>query len=123
MYVGRSEIGMPPFKGSITTTGSSEAVRLDKALFRQHPEFRQKAKVEAHVIGRGTLLLRVTDDAVEDPAEDPMVQAYLAFLERDALAHPERITPLSRELIERAQRVTEGVSVTDAEILPDDVSI
>ncbi len=41
------------FKGSITTTGRSEALRLDKALFRAHPEFRQKSKIRAHVLGRG----------------------------------------------------------------------
>ncbi len=44
---------MPSFSGSITTTGKSEAIRLDKALFRAHPEFRQRAKVRAHVIGPG----------------------------------------------------------------------
>ena len=41
---------MPSFSGSITTTGKSEAIRLDKALFKAHPEFRQRAKVRAHVI-------------------------------------------------------------------------
>ena len=35
------------FEGSVTTTGRSEAVRLEKAFFRAHPEFRQKARVRA----------------------------------------------------------------------------
>ena len=48
---------MPTFSGSITTTGKSEAIRLDKALFKAHPEFRQRAKVRAHVIGPGHLLV------------------------------------------------------------------
>jgi hypothetical protein len=38
---------MASFNGSITTTGTSEAIRLDEALFRLHPEFREKAKVAA----------------------------------------------------------------------------
>jgi hypothetical protein len=38
---------MASFNGSITTTGTSEAIRLDKALFRLHPEFREKAKAAA----------------------------------------------------------------------------
>jgi hypothetical protein len=38
---------MISFNGSITTTGTSEAIRLDKALFRLHPEFREKAKAAA----------------------------------------------------------------------------
>jgi antitoxin PrlF len=41
---------MSTFTGSITTTGKSQAIRLDKTLFRLHPEFRQKAKVRAQVI-------------------------------------------------------------------------
>ena len=51
------------FKGSITTTGRSEALRLDKALFKAHPEFKQRAKIRAHVIGPGSLL--VTLDSSE----------------------------------------------------------
>ena len=35
---------MPSFSGSITTTGKSEAIRLDKALFRLHPEFPAKGQ-------------------------------------------------------------------------------
>jgi hypothetical protein len=38
---------MTSFNGSITMTGTSEAIRLDKALFRLHPEFREKAKAAA----------------------------------------------------------------------------
>jgi antitoxin PrlF len=38
---------MASFNGSITTTGTSEAIHLDKALFRLHPEFREKAKAAA----------------------------------------------------------------------------
>jgi hypothetical protein len=33
--------------GSITATGTSESIHLDKALFHLHPEFREKAKAAA----------------------------------------------------------------------------
>ena len=46
---------MSTYTGTITTTGKSEAIRLEKALFKSHPEFRQKSKVHAHVIGPGTM--------------------------------------------------------------------
>jgi antitoxin PrlF len=111
---------MPAYKGSITTTGASEALRLDKALFRQHPEFRQKAKVEAHVIGPGTLLVKVADEISTEPHEDPMVSAYLAFLEREA---PHTIVPLSSDEIGRAVELTRNVVVSDDDVIPDDVSI
>ncbi|WP_207460776.1 type II toxin-antitoxin system PrlF family antitoxin [Azospirillum sp. SYSU D00513] len=114
----------PAYKGSITTTGSSEAIRFDKGLFRQNPEFRQKASVEAHVIGPGTLLVHVVDEApAEEIREDPVVTAFLAFLEQDAIAHPERITPLSASRIERAIELTRGVTVSDEDVIPDDVTL
>jgi len=50
---------MSRYSGTITTTGKSEAIRLEKALFKSHPEFAQRAKVEAHVIAPGTMLVSV----------------------------------------------------------------
>ena len=38
---------MTTYKGTVTTTGKSEAIRLEKALFKSHPEFSQKSKVLA----------------------------------------------------------------------------
>ena len=66
---------MSTFTGSITTTGKSEAIRLDKALFRLHPEFRQKAKVRAQFISPGLALISVIDDEAA-PARDPNSVEY-----------------------------------------------
>jgi antitoxin PrlF len=111
------------YRGSITTTGSSEAIRFEKGLFRQNPEFRQKANVEAHVIGPGTLLVHLTDpDSPSDTEEDPMVAAFLSFLERDATDHPERIVSLSASKVARAVELTRDVVVSDEDTLPDDVT-
>jgi antitoxin PrlF len=97
---------MASFSGSITTTGRSEAIRLDKALFKAHPEFRQRARVRADEIER-----------------DPVVSAYLAFLERDMLAHPERITALPEQDLARLRRLTDGVQASDTDSIPDDVTL
>jgi antitoxin PrlF len=114
---------MLAFRGTITTTGSSEAIRLEKSLFRQNPEFRQKANVEAHVIGRGTLLVRLADEEGEQAdQEDPMVAAFLAFIERDATAHPGRIIPLSSSKVADAVELTRNVIVSDDDVIPDDVT-
>src|SRR5690349_18163146 len=114
---------MPAYKGSITTTGSSEAIRFDKGLFRQNPEFRQKASVEAHVIGRGTLLVHIVDDVPnQEMPDDPMVAAFLAFIEQDAINHPERMAPLSSSKISRAVELTRNVTVSDDDVIPDDIS-
>lgn len=114
------------FKGSITTTGRSEALRLDKALFKAHPEFRQRAKLRAHVLGPGTMLVTLDPDvaADSDAAErDPVVAAYLAFLERDMAAHPERLRPFTQDEIALIEALTAGVSVSDEESLPDDIGL
>ena len=114
---------MATFSGSITTTGKSEAIRLDKSLFRLHPEFRQKAKVRAQVIAPGHALISVVGEGTEPAVEDdPVVSAFLAFLEEDMKTHPGRIAGLSKRAISRATRLTKGVKVNDTERLPESVS-
>jgi antitoxin PrlF len=114
---------VPTFTGSITTTGKSEAIRLDKALFRLHPEFRQKAKVRAQVIAPGHALISVVEEGRPDlQEEDPVVTAFLAFLETDMKTHPKRIAGLSKRAIARATRLIKGVKVTDDERLPEDIT-
>src|SRR5437660_8980494 len=103
---------MPTFTGSITTAGKSEAIRLDKALFRLHPEFRQKAKVRAQVIAPGQALISVVEEGEQAAEEgDPVVAAFLAVLEHDMNARPKRIAGLSKRAIARARRLTKGVKV------------
>jgi antitoxin PrlF len=112
------------FTGSITTTGKSETIRLDKALFRLHPEFRQKAKVRAQVISPGHALISVIDDeAAPAQDEDPVVTAFLGFLEKDLKAQPGRRSRLSKASLARAVRLTKDVKVTDDETLPENVTL
>ena len=102
------------YKGKITTSGSSEAIRLDKDLFRQHPEFKQQAEVRADVIGPGKLLISVLDrQEVAEEEEDPIVGALLAFLENDLAKNQAAISPLSAETIADAKALTEGVVYDD----------
>ena len=115
---------MARFSGSITTTGRSEAIRLDKALFKAHPEFRQKARVRADVIGRGKILISVIDETGASGADDdPVMDAFLSFLERDLETRPDRVRPLSEMRVAEAVDLTEGVVVTDDDVIPDDVSL
>jgi antitoxin PrlF len=115
------------YKGSVTTTGKSEALRIEKALFRAHPEFKQKAKFRAHVIGPGSMLVTLEPDETpidpDDIERDPVILAYLAFLERDMISHPEDIRPITEDDVARIKRLTKGVKVDDSEIIPDDVTL
>jgi antitoxin PrlF len=114
---------MPKYNGSITTTGRSEAIRLDKDLFKQHPEFQQKAKVQASVIAPGQILISLLDNVTSaDVDEDPVVMAFLSFIEQDMLKCPDRIIPLSEELLQNLSVLTQGVEVSDEDVLPDEIS-
>lgn len=109
------------YSGSITTVGSSEALRLEKALFRQHPEFQQKAKLLAHVIGPGTLLVQVEAEPAggEEQDDDPMFAAFLAFIENDIMTRPQSVSPLSDEDMRKAIDLVKDVTVSD----DDDIQI
>jgi antitoxin PrlF len=114
---------MSRYTGTITTTGKSEAIRLEKALFKSHPEFSQKTKVHADVIGPGTMLVSVAGEVAADNRADPVMAAFLSFLAEDISRTPARITPLRAARIEEARELTEGVTVDDSETLPDDVGL
>jgi len=101
------------YTGKISTIGNSDAIRLDKGLFKQHPEFKQKAKVRADVIGPGTMLVQLVDEGEVEDECDPIVRAFLAFLEKDMLSTPANITPVSAEQMAEIAELTSGVRVTD----------
>jgi antitoxin PrlF len=114
---------MSAYTGTITTTGKSEAIRLEKALFRSHPEFRQKAKVRAHVIGPGTMLVSVAGKPKAKSEPDPVMRAFLSFLAADISRRPDRVRPLAESRIKEARDLTKGTKVDDDESLPDDVTL
>ena len=111
------------FSGSITTSGSSQAICLEKALFRSFPEFRKHAKVRAKVISHGQILISVVDEAVSAQLEDdPVIEAFLGFLAEDLQSNPRRLASLSQAAIDCAQKLTKDVVVDDTEVLPDNIS-
>ena len=114
---------MSTYTGTITTTGKSEAIRLEKALIKSHPEFSQRTKVHAHVIGPGTMLVSVAGEAAAETKADPVMSAFLSFLSGDIAQAPERVKPLAATRIQEARKLTKGVKVRDDEALPDDVTL
>jgi antitoxin PrlF len=110
------------FSGAVTTTGRSEALRFEKSFFRANPEFRQRAKVTARVVGPGHVLVSVEDRPLDALEPDPIVSAFLAFLERDMLADPSRLTRAPASRAEALKALLEGIDVTDEDHIPDDVT-
>lgn len=100
-----------PYKGRFTRTGNSKSFAFESALFRSHPEFDFR-NVEAVYIGPGVLLVRTVEGEEEwVPGDDPVLGAFLSFIERDMIEHPESIQPLSADLLARAKRLVGGMQV------------
>ena len=112
------------YQGSITTSGKSEAIRIEKTLFRQHPEFQQQAKVRVYVIAPGQMLLSLSEPSsdVEAKDVDPVVSAFLGFLEQDMVNHPERLSFIAEDEIQQVKALVSGVEVSDSDVIPEDVS-
>jgi antitoxin PrlF len=70
-----------------------------------------------YVIRDGEVLLQKVEDGVDD---DPVVAAFLDFVEKDMIRHPARITPLSAALVDGARTLVKGVDVDLDAPLEDD---
>jgi len=104
------------YSGKRTKTGNSNGFRFEQALFKSHPEF--SGEVRAHVIAPGRLL--VTAEPLEATSEDPVLAAFLAFLHKDMLAHPENLVPLDEERSRRIAELVKGVVVDENEDLGEE---
>lgn len=62
----------------------------------------------------------ILSKAADEGEEDPVVLAFLDLLERDMLAHPERLQPMDQALYERVQELVKDVYVDLDAPLPDD---
>jgi hypothetical protein len=110
------------FKGALTTSGNSHAIRFEAALAKAAPEFAAKAgAVRIELLGAGTALVFL--EAAQPAGDDPMVEAWLRFIERDVIRNPERLHLLTETEAQDLERLVEGVAVQDNEILPEDVTI
>jgi antitoxin PrlF len=110
------------YRGKQTRTGNSSGFRFESALFRSHPEF--NGEVKAHVIAPGQMLVSAIAPSREESEEnDPVLEAFLAFLAKDMEDHPEQIKPLSADLMERIERLTQGMTVDPDEDLGDEALI
>ncbi len=95
---------------------------MEKSLFRAHPEFERGHEVRATVIAPGQMLISVSDDRCASD-DDPILDAFLAFLASDIERRPEHLHLLSTGSIAKAVALTDGISVDDREVFPGDMVI
>jgi hypothetical protein len=108
------------YRGRAATTGNSQSMAFEKALFRAHPEF-ASGRLEAEPISKHYMLVRAIPDEQDEAGEDPVVGAYLEFLAEQMQAEPHLIRGLSS--LERAAALVEGMEVDPDEDLGDDVTL
>ncbi len=108
------------FSGSRAATGNSRGFRLEKAFFRAAPEFEEAGTVRVDLIGPGKALLSVDSPLLA--GEDPVIGAWLSFIEADLSANPQRLELVSEAELAGYERLVEGIRVADDEPIPDDVT-
>lgn len=112
-----------PYHAKAATVGNSKALRLDSALFREHPEF-AAGEFAVSVIAPGCMLVQATAETGDDE-NDPVFDAFLTFVEHQMAQRPDLITAVSASDRREANALLTGVSADrDADLgndfeLPD----
>jgi antitoxin PrlF len=105
------------YTGRAARTGNSRGFRFESALFTAHPEF-ATGDVEADVIAPGRLLVRARVHA-QQVDDDPVLDAFLAFLADQMRRHPDRIDALTPEDVAGLDELLAGVEYGADEKLDD----
>lgn len=96
------------YSGKVTPVGNSKGIRLDAAFFKTHPEF--NGDVRATILGEGQVLLSAkTVLRSQEDEEDPVLQSFLQFLEKELADHPEQITAADEKQLARIKKLVDGV--------------
>ena len=103
------------YSGKVTPVGNSKGIRIDAAFFKAHPEF--SGDVRATVLADGQVLLSANNLVSRRPKKeeiDPVMLAFLSFLEKQMAGHPGLIEPVDRAQLARIGKLVEGVETDDA---------
>jgi hypothetical protein len=96
-----------------TTTGNQDALAFPKDFSHAHPEvFRSRCDV--HVIGPGSFLVTTRQDTEPEGLEDdPILGAFLGFLETQLTSRPDLTTVLTEADVAGLDDLSEGVPSGD----------
>lgn len=112
------------FHATATKVGNSKGLRLDAALYRDHPEF-ASGEYEVDVIAPGRLLVRAAmrDEASAVEEADPVLGAFLAFMEHQIAANPGMLTAFDPAQLALVASLVEGVDADDETEFPEDLRL
>ena len=112
------------FHATATKVGNSKGLRLDAALYRDHPEFASGEYV-VDVIAPGRLLVRANgrEEVTAEAEADPMLGAFLAFMHQQWCADPALFTAMDRAQVALIESLVEGVDADDDTEFPADFRV
>jgi antitoxin PrlF len=99
------------YEGTVVQVGNSRGMRLPAGFFSAHPEFRE-GKVKVTVVAEGQVLVSAVAKrraGQRAEAADPVMAAFLKFVEREMVEHPESIVPADSDQLRRIGKLVEGV--------------
>ena len=88
------------------------------AAIRKMLDLGKRGHVVFRGLADGTVVIAKRDSV--DADDDPVIGKFLSFLARDMADQPRRIRPLSRNVLDHAKGLVEGVEVDLERALPDD---
>ncbi len=100
------------YEGTVVQVGNSRGIRLPAGFFNAHTEF--SGKVQVTVVADGAVLLsaktarqrkKKSDDG------DPVVAAFLQFLEEQMTKHPQHIVAADSDQLRRIGKLVKGAKV------------
>lgn len=99
-----SNVQAPRFEATLTDKYQNTV----PAAVRKALHLRKRDKV-AYVIRGGQVILEKAEP--EEDRVDPVVQAFLGFIEREMIANPQRLKPFGGETSRRAAELVDGVEI------------
>jgi antitoxin PrlF len=101
------------YEGTVVQVGNSRGMRLPAGFFNAHPEF--TGKVQVTVVADGAVLVSAKKAPGRKNAgdeDDPVMTAFLRFIERQMIEHPEDIVAADAGQLRRIARLVKGVVVS-----------
>lgn len=98
------------YAATVTPVGNSMGIRIPKAFFSEHPEF--KDKVSLTVVGDGQVLLSASPGTKRKSTSeevDPVLASFFQFVEKQMIEHPELIEPVDAAQLQRIAKLIDGV--------------
>ena len=96
-----SDVQTPRFEATLTDKYQNTV----PAAIRKALHLQKRDKI-AYVIRGGQVILEKAE-----PREDPAVQTFLGFLEREIVANPQRLKPCGGDTTRRAAELVDGVGI------------